>query len=190
MPTLTLKISPSGTTYDSTGKSLASHIWFFILWGLLVCLSGCSLLDITPTPPIKIPIDLSKAGSVVETEFRIAQDDRIKLGLYFFINDKPGDRERLLRLVLKSGASEILIPLKIKINKHTTAGKDEVLVEQIYLNNSLKAEGFTSKYFVRTIDRLNISSGTYRLRLETMESFPQLADTPVEFRIYYVRAPK
>ena len=50
----------------------AERLSCFVLRGLtllslLMYLGGCSLLNMTPTPPIKIPIALHKAGIVAET---------------------------------------------------------------------------------------------------------------------------
>ncbi|MDD5273917.1 MAG: DUF5625 family protein [Methylovulum sp.] len=71
-----------------------------IVWGIFISLFGCSYFDSTPTPPIKIPIALHQAGSVVESDIKIEQDDWIKLLLSFFVNDEPGDRDRLLTFIL------------------------------------------------------------------------------------------
>ena len=48
-----------------------------------------NLFDSTPTPTITIPIDLSKAGTIVDMEFRVNYDESTYFSLDFsFITDK------------------------------------------------------------------------------------------------------
>lgn len=47
--------------------------------------------DSTPTPPISIPIDLSKAGSVVETEVRVEEKGAYYFSLVFLYTDEMKD---------------------------------------------------------------------------------------------------
>ncbi len=190
MPTLTVKIAPQISNQNS--QSLVNK-HFLILLSLLMSLTGCSFLNITPTPPIKIPIALHKAGSVAETEVRIAQDDRIALELWFFVNDQPGDRDRLLDFLGRragigvSVPQAVTVPLKIKIIKLSNTEKSVVL-DKTYSTTGLS--GISQPQLSRLIDELSIKSGTYRIQIETIEDFPELLPTPVQFWIRYIRAPK
>ena len=71
------------------------------LWGLFMCLTGCSLWNSTPTPPLIIPFALHQAGTVLETDVEIEQDRRIILDFRFYVNDQPEDRDRLLTFLGK-----------------------------------------------------------------------------------------
>jgi len=153
-----------------------------------MCLTGCSFFNSTPTPPLKIPIALHQAGTVLETDVEIEQDDRIYLRLEFLVNDQPGDRDRLLTFLGK-GRDRIgtPIPLKVKIIRYV-ASEESVFLEKTYTTTAPMIIG--EDFFDRTIAELSIPSGRYRVRLETLEAFPQLSDTPVQFRLGYIRAPK
>jgi len=157
----------------------------FCLTVLVLIVSGCSTLN--PTMPIKIPIDLSKAGSVAEAEFWIPRDDGIRLYLCFLI-DKPEDGKRIfqsLEYYEKSSLARqtLTIPLKIQITKQLSPENHELWLEKTY---PTKAHVSTSsKFFERRVDSLLIKSGSYRLRVENIKSFPQFVQSQVEFRIYY-----
>lgn len=159
-----------------------------ILWGLFMHLAGCSFFNSTPIPPLKVPIALHQAGIVLETDVEIEQDDRIYLRLEFLVNDQPMDRDRLLTFLGK-GRDRIgtPIPLNVTITKYAVP-KDEVLLEKTYTTTAPMIIG--RDFFDRTIAELSIPSGRYRIRLKTLEVFPQLSDTPVLFRLGYIRAPK
>ena len=163
---------------------LKHKVIFIWLISLLVCLTGCSFLD---PRLINTPIDLHKAGSVVETDFKIAQDDKISLQLSFLVNDQPGDRDRLLTFLGGVGQIGTPIPLKVQITKQADL-KDTVILEKIYTTTGMTSAGSTE--LDRLIDELGVQPGLYRIRLETIEAFTQLSDTKVQFRIYYVRAHK
>ena len=160
---------------------------WLLYFTVLMSLANCTLPNSTPTPPISIPIALHKANTVLETEVEIEQNDRIKLLLIFYVNDQPGDRDRLMTLLGGLGETGIAIPLKVKITKYG-APKEIVILEKTY--TTVGIIGYSQTSMDREIDRLNIKSGKYRIRLETTAAFPQLSYTPVRFNLYYVRAPK
>jgi len=153
-----------------------------------MCLTGCSFFNSTPTPPLKIPIALHQAGTVLETDVEIEQDDRIYLRLEFLVNDQPGDRDRLLTFLGK-GRDRIgtPIPLKVKITRYVSV-KDEAFLDKTYITTGRVSSA--ADFFDRTIAELSIPSGKYRVHLETLEAFSQLSDTTVQFRLGYIRAPK
>lgn len=153
-----------------------------MLWGLFMYLTGCSSFNNTI---IKIPIALHQAGSVTEADFNIAQDDRITLRLRFFVNDQ-GHRDRLLVFLDSPEKNRIFVPLKIQITQHI-GSKNVSILERIY--SVPGAFGVAENFFDIKIDDLTIKSGKYRIRLETINAFPQLSDTKVEFGVYYIRAP-
>ncbi len=178
-----------GTSYYHTLSRLRleTNKNIFILWGVFMGLTSCSLSNSAPTPPLKIPIALHQAGTVLETEVEIEQDDRVTLQLKFFVNDQAGDRDRLLAFVGSFGKPGTPIPLKVQLLKRV-APKDEVVLEKTYITSELA--GIATDFLDRKIAELSIASGTYLIRLETIEAFPQLSETKVQFAIYYIRPPK
>jgi hypothetical protein len=156
-------------------------ITIFIL-SLLMYLTGCSSSDSTPTPPLIIPFALHQAGTVLETDVEIEQGHRTVLDFRFYVNNQPGNRDWLLTFLGAFRGSGTPIPLKVQITKHETS-KDVVILEKIYTTVGTSSLGQTN--FDRQIDKLDLKSGIYRVRLETIEAFPQLSDTAVDFGLYY-----
>lgn len=152
------------------------------LWGLFMCLTGCSLWNSTPTPPLIIPFALHQAGTVLETDVEIEEGHRTVLDFRFYVNDQPGNRDWLLTFLGAFRESGTPIPLKMQITKHEIS-KDVVILEKIYTTVGTSSLGQTS--FDRQIDKLDLKAGIYRVRLETMEAFPQLSNTAVDFGLYY-----
>lgn len=150
---------------------------------LLIFLSGCS------NTIVKMPIDLYQAGNVAEANFEIPQDDRVALHLWFFINDQPNDRSRLLDFlgnVLKP-EKEVSIPLSVKLIKHVDS-KESIILDKTYITTGLGRS--SSARLTRLVDNLTLKKGDYRIRLETLKAFPQLTNTKTQFELYYIRAPK
>jgi Domain of unknown function (DUF5625) len=155
----------------------------YTLFLLLMTISSCAVLN--STIPIEIPIDLSKAGSVAEAEFWMPADDSLKLTLYFFVNDQPGDGKRIVDVLDPNNKSGIKVPLKIQIKKQITSEKDEIWLEKIYSTTTPGGAG--RDYHFEIIDKLLVKSGSYRLRVENIQSIPQFAQNRVEVRAYYLR---
>ncbi|MDO9107224.1 MAG: DUF5625 family protein [Methylovulum sp.] len=177
--TLTPLITGPATPVSSAYEIVTA----LVLCLLLMMLSGCAVLN--PTMPIQIPIDLSKAGSVAEAEFWIPADDSIELCLYFFVNDQPGDSKRLFEVLDPDNNSGITIPLKVQIKKKGNSEIEKLWLDKIYSNKTRPGTGV--HYYYRIIDYLTIKPGNYRLRIENMQSFPQLAQNKIEVRAYYLR---
>ncbi|SJM93437.1 DUF5625 family protein [Crenothrix polyspora] len=187
MQTLTVKITMHA--FNQSMQSAANKNTIIILI-LFICLTGCSFFTYKI---IDTPIALHKAGNVIETDFKIEQDDKISLKLRFFVNDQPGDRNRLLDFLGREAGigfsvpQTVTVPLKIKIIKYTDV-KKSVILNKTYTTTGLVSSGETT--LDRLIDKLSITSGNYRIRIETIKDFPQLIDTKVQFKLYYIRAPK
>jgi len=182
------RISSLNQSVDEVYLTRTAHYQGIWLWGLLMCLTGCSS-DLI----VSKPIALHKAGSVVEANFELDKKDSVKGELWFFVNDQPGDRNRLIDLLdsvprsSHSVSKSIIIPLKVKLIKYTNT-EESVIVDKTYATYGLV--GIGENFFSRQIDMWNIEPGKYRMSLETIETFPQFSNTKVEFKLYYIRAPK
>lgn len=163
------------------------YVMSLMVVALFMGLSGCSFINSTPTPPLKMPIALYQAGSVAESDLEIEQDDRINFQLTFFVNDQPGHRDRLRDFWGRPGTNGVPVPLKIRLIKYAVP-KNIVVLDKTY--SVSQRSRHAEKYFGKDIASLNIAEGKYRIRVETIEAFRQLADTRVQFAVYYVRAPK
>jgi hypothetical protein len=178
--------------FDKLHQSRIIHYHGIWLWGLFMCLTGCSFVHPNNTI-ISEPIALHKAGSVVEANFEIEQNDSVGLHLWFFVNDQPGDRDRLLDflgrfpMITYSVPKSVTVPLKVKLIKYIGT-KESVILDKTYATSGLEQIG--KNQLSRRIDMWRIESGSYRIRLETIEEFPKLSNTKVQFTLYYIRAPK
>jgi hypothetical protein len=178
------KISGLNQAFDKSYQLRIRHYHGIWLWILMMYLTGCS------NKIVEIPIALHKAGSVAEADFEIAQDDGISLQLIFSTNGLPSDRDRLMDFLGRSakfGVSvpqSVTVPLKVKIVKYTEA-KELVILDKTYATTGLGS--IATFELNRRVDEMNIKSGRYRIRVETIKTFHQLSDTEVQFRIYYIR---
>jgi Domain of unknown function (DUF5625) len=175
MPTLTIKIAPAGV--QSYIKKILA----------LMLLSGCGLFN--PTMPVEIPIDLTKAGSVAEAEFWIPEDDALEVIIQFYYQDGPKGRDRLYKLVgRRHEQSGILVPIKVRILKKSSAGRYELFfMDKTYLSTGKDDGGFSSTFVRRSIGTMKIGQGSYRLQVETIKPLPEFTDIPVKFCLYYYR---
>lgn len=152
------------------------------LWILIMYLTGCS------NKIVEIPIALHKAGSVAEADFEIAQDDGIELLLFFSVNDQSDNRKHLREFLDNEprvgNAEGIPVPLKVKLVKYTDT-IESVVLDKTYVTTRRVWVG--QNLLIRQVDTMPIKSGRYRIRLETIEAFPQLSNTKVQLEIYYFR---
>ena len=161
-------------------KMIASSFTIFFL--LLGCLPSNNIL--------RIPFSLHKAGSTIEADFEIEQDDSVSLTLWFFVNKEREDRDRLMDFVgdisypLPRG---VVVPLKVKLIKYIDI-TELIILNKIYATSGIHA--IAENELERLVDELRIKSGKYRIRLETINEFPQLSHAKVEFELNYIRAPK
>ena len=165
-------------------KMIASSFTIFFL--LLGCLPSNNIL--------RIPISLHKAGSTIEADFEIEQDDSVSLSLWFFVNKEREDRDHLMDFLGRTPrginhpiTKSVVIPLKVKIIKYTDT-TEIVILNKIYVTSGIHA--IAENELERLIDELRIKSGKYRIRLETINEFLQLSHTKIEFELSYIRAPK
>ncbi|WP_150107730.1 DUF5625 family protein [Methylobacter tundripaludum] len=119
-------------------------------------------------------------------------EQNIGLRPLFLPNNQPGHLDRLLDFLGRSKKIGVLVPLsisvplKLRIIKYTNF-KESVILDKVYATNGIVSSGSTE--LNQLIDDLIIKSEKYRIRLETIEAFPQLSDTKVEFGMYYIRPP-
>ena len=145
-----------------------------------------NLFDSTPTPRYTMPIDLSKAGNVAETDIRIDEKysvyvdlvydhrkQKVNLARYSEISDKYFGRDR---------HALPIFPIKLTVMKHEKTGTSMV-VDKIYYTNSRMSSSD------RLIDEFELQKGSkYHIKVETVEDYPELAELNVEVAIGYIKA--
>lgn len=145
-----------------------------------------NLLGFTPTPYYKMPIDLSKAGNVAETDIRIDEKYYTYVELYYDHRKQKISRDRYREINDKYfGRYEPfpIFPIKLTVLKYEKNGTS-IVVDKIYHTSSLGRS-----YSSRGIDKFKLQEGSkYRIKVETVEDYPELAELNVEVVIGYIKA--
>lgn len=144
------------------------------------------LFDFTPTPYYTMPIDLSKAGNVSETDIRIDEKHYIYVELYYDYRKQKISGDRYGEIIDKYfGRHKLfpIFPIKLTVLKYEEIGMS-IVTDKIYYTNSL---GRT--YSSRGIDKFKLQEGSKcHVKVETVEDYPELADLNVEVVIGYIKA--
>ena len=158
-------------------------IWFFSTW---------SPFDNTP---IKIPIDLSKAGSVVEVKMRAWGKVHYKVDLDFIFKshkeDNGTDYKKLFNILgdrtydprtgvtTKTGAE---IPIKLTIYKLDHRDARTAIFDESFITKGRDYWG--SRDMGRVLSAFSLEHGKFIIRVENLEGFQELADRKVNLTIY------
>jgi hypothetical protein len=152
------------------------------------------LFDRTPTPPIAIPINLSKSGSTAEIVIRSDDSDKIRVfSLYFVIGKKGKDsysRNHWIYEFVGRPGSGTVTPVKLTIYRIEKDKEPTLFYEgRIEVEDSSGSGLGINKrediaYMKRRIDSMYLSEGKYRIRLENLQDFPELKETEIYFAIH------
>jgi hypothetical protein len=145
-----------------------------------------NLFDSTPTPRYTMPIDLSKAGNVAETDIRIDEKYSVYVELYHDHRKQKITTDRYRELKNKYFGSDRhslpVFPIKVTVMKYEKTG-NSMVVDKIYYTNSL---GRTTSS--RLIDEFKLQKDSkYHIKVETVENYPELAELNVEVAIGYYK---
>ena len=145
-----------------------------------------NLFDSTPTPYYTMPIDLSKAGNIAETDIRIDEKYSVYVELYYDYRKQKISGDRYGEIIDKYfGRHKLfpIFPIKLTVLKYEEIGMS-IVTDKTYYTNSL---GRT--YSSRGIDEFKLQEGAkYHIKVETIENYPELAELNVEVAIGYIKA--
>lgn len=152
------------------------------------------LFDSTPTPPISIPIDLSKAGSVVETEISIKEKRGYIFALHFsYIGHKKDggiDTDKLYKILGNASydahtgvriPSGIPIHIKLSIYKLNDNNSRTMIIDDDYITRGYDES--SSTYMSRYINIITLAEGKYFIRMQTNENISVLKDRTTLFAV-------
>jgi len=171
-----------------------------------------NLFDSTPTPTIKIPVDLTKAGVIVDMEFRVDYDESTCFALDFsFITDKVDNDVDYKKIKKFLGMNGYLYESdkKITVADYARAKRElgNIVDENYDLDGTRvplkitlkKVEGNVTVlekiYSTRGTNDGSVSSinrefllehfkqGKYKLKVENLNRFRELKNRHIEFRI-------
>lgn len=142
-----------------------------------------------PGPPLTNQIDLSKSGERLQLVMKIKEPHYYDFQLRFMFSESDAaDRRRVKEIVeghLESSSKTddsygIKIPLNINIMKIEKGG--DILIQESDLSD-FKTTSFGSDHFTKTIIRLDLDPGIYRVIITNKTNIPALEKTQINFSI-------
>ena len=164
------------------------------LFGFLQAGWFANLFDSTPTPPIAVPIDLSKKGSTAEVVIRSDDSDKSRYFSIYFVVGVSGviDKlhEHLSETFIGYGPRQgVITPVRLTIYR-IKKDKEPIL----FLDKTIEAgeshfRGFELNgqkviYDDRYIYATELPEGKYRIRLKNLQDFPELKEIETYFAIH------
>ncbi len=149
------------------------------------------LFDDTPTPYYTMPIDLSKAGNIVETNIRIDKQYSVEILLDYYSYSRLSKEKKLkenhdkyvhiMEKYFGKNKPLPIFPIKLTVLKYEKTGTS-IVVDKTYYTNSRTT---TSS---RLIDELKLQEdGKYHIKIETVKDYPELSYLDVIVEIDYIR---
>lgn len=155
---------------------------------ILPWFTGCANGSL-PKPPIKVPFEVQKAGSRVETEVRIVEEKEYRFVLMFMFTKGDIEGEKRVKKLAGGGgvdyngkSTEPGIPmlLRFKIDIIDSAEEKGLLDQEI---SELRLSEHASDHYSKRIVYLSLKPGHYRLSAESLKDVPELIGTPVFFQV-------
>lgn len=158
------------------------------------------LFDSTPTPPVYIPIDLSKKGNVAEMVIRSDDSEVTRYFSLIFATRIDGKYElgidhwiyRFLKIFDGNSIEGTKTPVRLTIYR-LEKEKEPVLlldktIEAVERNGGIGIlNGQKGSYWRRYIYSKELSQGYYRIKLENLQDFPELKDIDIFFGVHFGR---
>jgi hypothetical protein len=152
---------------------------------------GWSPFDETP---ITVPIDLSKAGNVVEIKLNVWEELHYRFSLKFSRKDSREDNgvdakklDEFLGYSIYDTKTKVEtitgtpVPIKVTIYKIDDKNTRSLMLDETYIT---KGRDSWWDYVARKFGAIDLPRGTYLIRVENLEGFQELADRKVNFTIY------
>lgn len=174
-----------------------SPLIFIAMLASFPWISVCASDMRPPKPPLFVPFEAQKAGSIFTTELRVVEHRGYKFAL--LLKTKKGasmeDARRLMELAGKFGRDKsgkqpwggkllwpgISIPLKLKVSIIDASGERAIYDKEIHEEEVV---GGGSMGIEKLIDTIELKSGHYRISIQSLKDIPELAENPINFGIY------
>jgi hypothetical protein len=166
--------------------------FFTLILALLIC--GCA--NRLPTSPIKVPVSLNKAGTIIDMDFRVKRDYTYSMILRFFYT-KDGkyeygvgyneDSAKLRTLMgdsfpydkngnlIKNKTIGVPIPIKLTV----TSLLDNKIFYQSTIVPHLTSWG--GGFFAKWLASITLHKGVYHVSVENLNAVAEFDNTPVVF---------
>lgn len=166
-----------------------------------------NLFDPTPTPTIHIPVDLTKTGTIVDTEFRVNYKESTYFALDFECKDDKdcnkqrkflgfngylygdgkkisiGDYARAKRYLgdlidENYNVDGTTVPLRITLDKIEDNDTQTSILDKVFYS-----KGYNAENGARHITVKHLEKGKYKLIVKNLKAFEELKGRDVSFRI-------
>jgi hypothetical protein len=153
------------------------------------------LFDDTPKPPIEVPIDMSKAGTVADFVIRSNDSEKYRVFSLYFVRFPLGKvgygSEPWLDDFIGHGPDRgTTTPVKLTIYR---IEKDKEPIQ--FYEATIEARGRDSRGFYlldgrkmafddRWVDEMRLPKGKYRIQLENIKEFPELKRIEMYFAVH------
>jgi uncharacterized protein DUF5625 len=159
-----------------------------IMGTLLTLLPWTVLAEVSHIPPpFSFPFDVSRRDSTVDKEFRVLEHRNYYFALRFDYADKD-DLWRVLKLVGKSNATGIIVPVRLKLFRVEAGSNSEQIYDGTVETQSHYVHGFGKNddgNYKRMIASIDLKPGLYRVHLNTIKDSPEFVGTPSHVIIEY-----
>jgi Domain of unknown function (DUF5625) len=144
-----------------------------------------------PKPPVFVPFEAQKAGSVFTAELQVVEHRSYIFSLE--LGAKKGQTMEEARRISKlAGRDErykdgkplsywVSIPLKLKTSIVESSGERIMYNKEIH---EMETIGTSSRGFKKLIDTIELKRGLYRINIQSLKDIPELAESPITFGIY------
>lgn len=152
------------------------------------------------TPPFRVYVDLGKTGNIAEKEFKIKKDKTYVLSLGYKTTyekeqeDNHKERNKVTKILFgkyringKGGkyigdGYRTPIPIKITITETDKRRRPFIFEKTYYTSN-----GSQYTYKNMNLDFIKLVEGSYKIKIEILEGFPELNGIPIYININNIR---
>jgi hypothetical protein len=172
----------------SMRRALMSLVALFPLW------SRHAAAKTLLRQPVFLPFAVAKRGAVLSFDFEATESSLYTVILIIAI--KENDAEDLRRIMELGGDggydpkthkrlnTGLPIPIKLRIDQLNPSGEFPTY-EKTIVDEELQSR--STKELVKVVDRIDLSRGSYRIRVEALSDIPELSTTSIKFGIYIRR---
>jgi hypothetical protein len=161
-----------------------------LLFTLFAWISGAAVGQTSPVPPVEFPFDVSSAASAIDETIRIVDKRVYFFDLDFHFTGKE-DRPKVRQLVGDAARFAdgryaepgIVAPIHLEVVEilggvgTRTVYDDTKETEGHYAHDAVS--------YARTITRIVLAPGLYRVRATTTKNIPALSEATIRFSITY-----
>jgi Domain of unknown function (DUF5625) len=148
--------------------------------------ASCGLF-LSLSSKLDVPFEAGRRGAHVDTTMRVLTSDLYTFYLVF--QGKEGDRADVDRVQALAGIGNtyagreegggIPVPVRLRVDR-VRGSAGEALLDREFSEHPIETSGTRPS---KAITRMRLAPGKYRIKIEALEDIPELAGTPVRFKV-------